>query len=182
MRILRQAWVVPLLAVLTAVAAAPAASAASQPKTVRHIASVIRLPNGETITRLPHGVTLYTAPMRFASAKPFNGKQASAIPQGYGQNPGDCGTAKLWTYASSWQFQLSLIGNPGVFLGLGAYEMNTNGIGQITTWGAILGQGQTWTSGRVGHEPGLFSNAAAVAGDDQTSEGNCIIAVGAVWN
>lgn len=60
--------------------------------------------------------------------------------------------------------------------------MDTNGVGEITTWGAIVGMGTNWTSGRVGHEPGLFANAASVIGDDQTADGNCLIAVGAIWN
>jgi hypothetical protein len=50
-----------------------------------------QLANGETITRYANGATLYTAPMRLAATA-----RAGYRPDGYGQNPGNCGTAKLW--------------------------------------------------------------------------------------
>jgi len=154
----------------------PAATAATHTRA----RSATTLPAGETVTHYADGRTLYTMAMKFA---PKAGRAAGVRPDGFGQNPGDCGTAKLWTYAGSHQFQLSLIGNAGVFLGLGAYEFTTNGVGSLPVWGAIEGKGQTWTSGRMNVlDPGLFAGAAVVAGDDQTSEGNCIIAVGAIWN
>lgn len=140
--------------------------------------AVVRLATGGTVTHYAHGVTLYTAPMRLRG----NSSSHEARPDGYGQNPGDCGTAKLWTYASNHTYQLSLIGNPGVRLGLGAVETSTNGLTEIPSWVGISAVGQTWTSGRVGIWPGLNANAAVSVGDDQTSIGNCVIYVGAIWN
>jgi hypothetical protein len=103
----------------------PAASAATHTRAT----SAATLPAGETVTHYADGRTLYTIAMKFA---PKAGRATGIRPDGFGQNPGDCGTAKLWTYAGSHQFQLSLIGNAGVFLGLGAYEFTTNGIGSLT--------------------------------------------------
>jgi hypothetical protein len=147
----------------------PAFAAASP--TTTHLA------NGETITRYANGNTLYAAPMRMAATAPRGPR-----PDGYGQNPGNCGTAKLWTYASNNTFQLSLIGNPGVFLGLGAAEVQANGITAIPRWVGIAAVGQTWTSGRVGIWPGFFAWVAWATGADQTSIGLCDIAVGAQWS
>jgi hypothetical protein len=135
------------------------------------------LANGETITRYANGDTFYTAPMRLAGTA-----EHGAHPDGYGQNRGNCGTAKLWTYASNNTYQLSLIGNPGVRLGLGAAETQANGFTAIPSWVGITAVGQTWTSGRVGIWPGFYAWVAWTSGDDQTSIGNCIIAVAAQWS
>jgi hypothetical protein len=143
------------------------------------------LPAAEVVTHEANGVTVYTVPMKFKRAPAaLAGRVPDLVnPDGYGENPGDCGTAKLWTYAGSHQFQLSLIGNAGVFLGLGAYEFTTNAVLSLPVFGAIEGKGQTWTSGRVNvPAPGLFAKTAVVGGEDGTSEGNCIIAVTAPWS
>jgi hypothetical protein len=146
------------------------ANAATSPTTT-HLA------NGETIIRYANGDAMYSAPMRLAPTA-----RRGIHPDGYGQHTGNCGTAKLWTYASNNTYQLSLIGNPGVRLGLGAAETQANGVTAIPSWVGIAAVGQTWTSGRVGIWPGFFAWVAWTAGDDQTSIGNCIIAVAAQWS
>lgn len=57
--------------------------------------------------------------MKFAGTA---GRPAGLRPDGFGQNTGNCGTAKLWTSAGASQFQLPLIGSPGVMLRLGSYQ------------------------------------------------------------
>jgi hypothetical protein len=151
-------------AMLTGVAATAPAMAATRPVT-RHLA------NGETIIRYSDGTVLVTAPMR-----------PRRHSDGYGQNPGDCGTAKLWTYTSNNTYQLSLIGDPGVTLGGGFAETSTDGIGSLPSFIGINASGRTWTSGRVGIDPGLFASVAATVGEDTTSIGACTIAVAAPWS
>ncbi len=152
---------------ITLASAAPA-SASTAPATVR-------LANGETITRYSNGNVLITAPMHLKNA-------SRMIPDGYGQTNADCGTSKLWTYASNHTYQLSLIGNPGVVLGNGWADTSTDGIGEIPSVIGISARSQTWTSGRQNIWPGLFPSVAATVGADATSIGECLIAVAAPWS
>ncbi len=157
-------------AMITAITAGAApASAAARPITT-HLA------NGETVTRYANGATLYTATMHFA--KPARGPH----PDGYGQNPGNCGLAKLWTYVSNHTYQLSLIGNPGITLGGGSAETSTDGVGESPAFVGINASGRTWTSGRRDIWPGLWPTLAVTVGEDATSNGNCLIVVQAPWN
>ena len=155
-----------------ATVAAPAADAATVAQPAPKTIATNSLAPGETVSHLPGGVTVHTVPMVHRSAASHG-----VHPDGFGQNDGDCGTAKLWTYAASSQYQLSLIGNVPS-LGLGEYEFNTNGQYQTPSIGAIVASGDTWSSGRVGANPGLFATAASVSG----VVGDCSISVGAVWN
>lgn len=117
---------------------------------------------------------LTTAPMHF--------KFTSGKNSGFGQTQGDCGTSKLWTFASNHTYQLSLIGNPGVVLGNGWAETSTDGVSEIPSFINFSPRGQTYTSGRVGIWPGLFASMAATVGSDATNEGDCLIAVAAPWS
>ncbi len=151
-------------AMLTGMVAAGTPAMASTKPVTRHLA------NGETITRFASGTVLVTAPMHL--------KRHS---DGHGQTNGDCGVSKLWTYTSNNTYQLSLIGNPGVTLGGGFADTSTDGVGSLPSIIGINASGRTWTSGRVGIEPGLFATFAATVGEDTTSDGPCTIAVGAPW-
>jgi hypothetical protein len=169
---LRRSGMLSLLAagaMLTGICAgAVPASAAARPATT-HLA------NGETATHYASGATLYTAPMRLRPA-------GRVQPDGFGQHPGDCGVAKLWTYPSNHTYQLSLIGYAGVVLGNGWAETSTDGVTEIPSFVGISARGQTWTSGRVDIWPGLFPQLAATVGNDVTSIGDCLITVTAKWS
>lgn len=163
-RLLRTVSALAAGAMLTGMVAAAAPAMASAKPATRHLA------NGETITHYANGTVLVTAPMHL--------KRHS---DGHGQTNGDCGVSKLWTYTSNNTYQLSLIGDPGVTLGGGFADTSTDGIGSLPSVVGIGASGRTWTSGRVGIEPGLFASLAATVGEDTTSDGPCLIAVTAPW-
>jgi len=151
--------------------------ASSVPASASPAPVTVHLADGETITHYSNGNVLVTAPMHLKTK--IKGR---VVPDGYGQDNGDCGVSKLWTYASNHTYQLSLIGDPGIVLGNGWADTSTDGFGEIPSFIGISTNHQTWTSGRQNIWPGLFPSEAATVGADATSAGECIIAVAAPWS